>query len=457
MKENDGRAARRTRGRAGVAFLLLLLGMLAVVVWKQRAASRDARPVVRGTVYPPPLPVGIARQSEIEAPASNTDPHHAALLRGELTLVDLQVQHVHADGHTYKARGTFCAVDWAAHKVHPSVTPMFRDVRAQSPACADQTQVYVVADLPAAIAAMKAYDSAHPDTVQVLALAGVVFQESRCGSTLVANLLQAADPVAHRVYAEAPPPLQALTADERYTADQLAPLLRDVIYSMSRSRDMDEQRVFFKFQSAATRRLPTWQRAFASDHVPWLFVFRAPVQILMSHFANGPQSVGRANCARSHRQPPPLVTQRLVQAGRHTWTPHSHQEQYFESYCAASLATFTETVLAHVNEDAFPVAYADLPDLLWTTLLPHVFGIPLDASAVARMQATSLEYSKGRGAAGRTFVADADAKEAQAWPAVQEAAATFLQASFDQLVVLAEERKAHYKGAAADAVTATVP
>jgi hypothetical protein len=319
---------------------------------------------------------------------------------------------------------------------------MFRDVRAQSPLC-DKEHLYQVADLQAVVAAMQAYDVAHPQRVKVLELAGVVFQESRCGSTLVANLLQAADPVAHRVYAEAPPPFTALAEDRRYSAEQLVSLVQDVVYSMSRTTDPRESRVFFKIQSAGTRHLAVWQAAFST--VPWLFVFREPVQILMSHFRAGRESVRRANCARTFRQPPALVTQRLQQEGRHTWRSQTH-ESFFESYCAASLSTFTETVLTNLNEHAFPVAYSDLPDILWTTLLPHVWGISLDEAALQRLQATGQEYSKGRGAAaGQVFQGDSQAKEAQAWPAVQEAAATFLQESFTQLLAVAEERKQQYE------------
>jgi hypothetical protein len=115
----------------------------------------------------------------------------------------------------------------------------------------------------------------------VLNFTGAVFHESRCGSTLVANLLSAV---------ESSPPLKALcyvcgANYSRCSIDTVAAVLQDVVYLMSRTDDVNEECVFFKIQSAVSRNLPVFTKAF--PNTPYLFVYREPVQVMMSHLKQG--------------------------------------------------------------------------------------------------------------------------------------------------------------------------
>ena len=448
MKENNGHRRRRAlwlRAMVVVGAFLLIIACLGV-----------ARPPSSRVRRPQPLLEGRPRfrqpkndHKPSDSSSSDDDATIYAILRGEMSLVRLDASHLEFDRNTLQysnVRGLFCPISWKEHKDDPSTTPMFRDVLAKSPDC---NPVWLdVAEIAARARAFDEHVSAGDRNIKphTLTLGGVVFHESRCGSTLVANLLQAARPAQHRVYSESPPPVEALRQGSRFPRQVVVPLVHDVIYLMSRSTDPAETHVFFKIQSVGTRELPTFMAAFPDT--PFLFVFRDPVEVLMSHFAAGPKRVAQANCARSYAHPPAVVTARLereMDNGNHNNSPHRrHSKPPVEDFCAAHLATLTETAvqaLSHSNSLGRAVDYQQLPAVLWERILP-AWGVELTDADVERLEHdTAAQYSKGRGPkAGAAFEGDSAHKQEAAWEAVQAAAGRYLQPSFAQLQALSLEQ-----------------
>jgi len=183
---------------------------------------------------------------------------------------------------------------------------MFRDLEAASEQCQQTKFTY---DLKKAVDLAREHDEFSRDDAdfapRAMQPSGFVFHESRCGSTLAANALAAFDPIRNRVYSESPPPVSALQAcgipgtDLRCSLDQAAMLFQDVVYLMGRTDDPRERNLFFKIQSIGTRYLDVFLRAF--PETPWIFVYRDPVQVIMSHFKDG---IGHANCVRQLRDVP---------------------------------------------------------------------------------------------------------------------------------------------------------
>ena len=275
---------------------------------------------------------------------------------------------------------------------------------------------------------------------KVLNLTAVIFHESRCGSTLAANVLIGMDPTRHRVYSESGPPASALlgVCGESYTLcqpHQAALIVRDVLYLMSRSNDPLEERVFFKFQSVTTRSLPVFTMAY--PNTPWLFVFREPVQVMMSHIRDGLQY---ANCVRSRSNPPQRIRDILTRN-------HIRQVDAMtaEDYCAAHLASITESAVASFEDDkngrGIPILYDTLIDTLVEDVLPHRLGVPVGDTERGRIQQITSMYAKGRGSRARHFSSDSEQKEKEASEACKQAAATFLQESFDTLSSYVERQK----------------
>jgi len=338
---------------------------------------------------------------------------------------------------------------------------MFRDLVAKSPLCAEDfsDDGYLEddeEDIPggrvelnlkhlADLAREEADDeNLYPDA-KSLKLTGVVFHESRCGSTLVANSLIAMNPEKHRVYSESAPPLAALTlcakdgdSEGPCSMDQGAQILRDVMYFMGRTDNLTEERYFFKIQSAGTKNLPIFRMAF--PETPWIFVYRDPVQVMMSHFAHGTKS---ANCLRSLHRPPRLLKQLAHRRGYDVGNQngkHSHlKEMSPPEFCAAHLATLTEMAADQIQESdelGQAVNYASLPHVLYDKILPS-WGVDASEEEIENIQTISGTYSKGRGEMHKEWKDDSEKKEELASPEIQEASKIFLQESYETLQELA--------------------
>ena len=197
-----------------------------------------------------------------------------AILEGYLTLIDIQVLSLvgtSTDSNKYKVYGIFCKIDWKYQQNNPSIVSMFRDLKSKSIMCESTT---VRVNLYNIVKATKKYDSeSNHGTVSVIDTPnGVVFHETRCGSTLFANLLASfITPQTKtnnggsngngnsRVYSESPPPVTALKAcaglsNKSCNPDIQKQLIRDVFYMMGRSRTIDKHKntpyhVFYKIQS----------------------------------------------------------------------------------------------------------------------------------------------------------------------------------------------------------------
>ena len=112
-----------------------------------------------------------------------------------------------------------------------------------------------------------------------IAPTGFVFHMSRCGSTLIAQML--AQLSATIVLSEAQP-LDALLRLRQQGVDEEALIgwLRAMVSALGRPR-FGEQRLFVKFHAWHVLELPLIARAFPG--VPWVFVFREPRAVLRSH------------------------------------------------------------------------------------------------------------------------------------------------------------------------------
>ena len=222
----------------------------------------------------------------------------ALLLNAEVHLVETS-----SEAQTdYVFFGDFCTLNFAAHKADPTAVPMFRHLVAASPEC-DRVRYRV--NLHEYVHHAKIHDAKKGSGTKSLKLTAAVFHEARCGSTLVSNALIAMNPAKHRVYSESYPPFSALTycgeTDGSCTVEEAGAILQDVVYAMGRTNDPAEERLFFKIQSAGTRSLKVFQHAFPD--VPFLFVYRDSVQVMMSLMTLG------QNCLRTRPSPPSSVLQ----------------------------------------------------------------------------------------------------------------------------------------------------
>jgi len=371
---------------------------------------------------------------------SSSDPmSHPAwqdILHARVHLVDLHGSKNRDDPYE-DAFAVFCKVDWEKHKEDPSGTPMYRDVIANSPACEDEPRIR--APLATVVDRVRRFDEKHPGTAKILDLTAAVFHESRCGSTLVANVLTKYNPEQHRVYSEPSPPINAMIMicgedDDGCSPEDAQRLLRDTLYLMGRSDDHREERFFVKFQSLLSTKIGLFQETF--PQVPFMYVYRDPVQVMVSQLRV--PKIRNANCVRRQSSGTSSRVQRLLGRARPVGVDPVE-------YCAAHLASLTESAAYELDDEdslGVPVNYRDLPDALWSDWLPPLLnlGEPVD---VDDLKQVAGQYSKGRDNSPLKgeFHEDNAKKDDAATDAMKSAALKYMQRSYDTLERLSMEAK----------------
>ncbi len=185
---------------------------------------------------------------------------------------------------------------------------------------------------------------------------GFIFHMSRCGSTLVSQMLAALPRTV--VVSEASPIDSILRAHLRVpdlADDERIDWLQWIISALGQQRLGDEKHFFIKLDCWNTIVLPLIHRAF--PRVPWIFLYRNPVEVMVSqlrrrgaHMVPGviePSLFGLNNRAIFQMQP--------------------------EEYCARALAKICGAALEY-QEGGMLVNYNQLPEAVLTSV-PKFFGI----------------------------------------------------------------------------------
>jgi hypothetical protein len=223
--------------------------------------------------------------------------------------------------------------------------------------------------------------------------AGFVFHMSRCGSTLVSRMLGA--PPGHVSLSE-PPPLDAVIRGDFADSDDRMEAMRALVHAWGRGAG----RLFLKLDSWHTRALPLLRRAF--PEVPWIFLHRDPIEVLVSH----------------RRMPGMHAVPGLIPLD---WFGLAPEDARLPSpaFIARVLARICEPALTHALDGGLLIDYSELPEALFTHILPH-FGFAPDDAARAAMEAAAGRDAK---APDTRFIPDRDAKQREADAAIRAAAA----------------------------------
>ena len=163
--------------------------------------------------------------------------------------------------------------DWMWFGDEPLRAPFFEDSSRYASFMPFNWLMRVRTELDGLIAATGTEDTLPPT--------GFIFHTSRCGSTLLARMLMAAD---HHTVLSEPEPLDAVVqwanASGASRERQMA-ALRAVVAALGRRRSPQTRRYFIKLDSWHILSMPLFRAAFPD--VPWVFLYRDPVEILVSH------------------------------------------------------------------------------------------------------------------------------------------------------------------------------
>jgi hypothetical protein len=251
-----------------------------------------------------------------------------------------------------------------------------------------------------------------------LPLQGLIFHMSRCGSTLLAQIL-AADP-GNAVSSE-PEPLDGVIQWARLAqvdAETAIPAIRAIVAALARDRGSGAKRHIIKLDAWHAFSLPLFRAAFPD--VNWVHLYRDSVEVMVSTM----QQPG------VHTAPGTLPEEITGFAFDATM---SH-----EDFAARVLARIGETVIANWDVGGgMLVAYPDIRDATPGRITAH-FGLSPDDKVLALMTAAGKRDAK---APQQSFESDVVSKQAAATPAILAAANRWMAPVEQQLAHLARLQK----------------
>lgn len=252
---------------------------------------------------------------------------------------------------------------------------------------------------------------------------GFVFHLSRTGSTLVAQMLAV---LPENIVVSEASLIDALFRPEvqffRIDKEQHISWLRGIISALGRPRLKEEKRFFIKFDSWHITHLPLIQRAYPA--VPWIFLYRNPVEVLVSLSREGgrrlvPGAIDPAELG-------------LEMADVFRLPTEEYHARILSRICEAALANYRPGLTRFVN-------YQELPGAVWTSLADHFRFVCSEADR--ELMRERSEFS-GKGPAAR-FQDDKATKERAASNATRQAAVRWLNSQYEKMEVLrrAEDRQ----------------
>ncbi len=259
---------------------------------------------------------------------------------------------------------------------------------------------------------------ARTEGTQSLKPSGFVFHMSRCGSTLTSQML-AALPRAIVVSEAAPvdAAVQLEAGEPDLAGERAYRLLAAMVAAYGRPRAGDERHYVVKLDSWHALALPLFARAFPA--VPWVFLYRDPVEVLVSQA----------------RAPGAQMVPGIVPASRYgiedfDGVPDAeYHARVLDKICRAAVENAGSGRALFVN-------YRELPEAVFTRIMPH-FGIACDDSARAAMRTAAERDAK---APSFAFAADSAGKQSEASDELRVLAERHVGAVYRELEALSKER-----------------
>ena len=231
---------------------------------------------------------------------------------------------------------------------------------------------------------------------------GFIFHWSRCGSTLCSQALAA---LPENIVISEGAPLNGILRAQYFgpaTAQQRRTWLAGLVNAYGQPRFVQERRLFIKFMSSHILDLPLIAEAF--PEVPWIFVYRDPLEIVVSHLV----------------QPSSEFVKGMIHAGDLGLSAETADTQNEESYIAHCLAAIGKAALRY-HRPGFSrlLNFTQLPAAL-TTELPQMFGLRLAEAELQQMRAVSGRHAKYP---KRAYADDRKTKQDAASPELREVVA----------------------------------
>ena len=240
---------------------------------------------------------------------------------------------------------------------------------------------------------------------------GFIFHMSRCGSTLVSQMFAALE--SSVVISEAPPIDQVLRAQfQNVAVDESVRVrwLRGVIHALGQRRTGHERHYFVKFDSWHILQLPLIVKAF--PQVPWIFIYRDPVEVMVSHYRQcGAQMM------------PGIIAPEWLGLKTANFTS-------LEEYCARVLGNIcAATVAHHESGRGRLVHFRELPGAVPGSLLKF-FGMECREDEISLMRHVTQFNAK---TPSLTYEDDSAAKHREATDDLRQLAQEWIAGPYEKL------------------------
>jgi hypothetical protein len=239
---------------------------------------------------------------------------------------------------------------------------------------------------------------------------GFIFHMSRCGSTLISQMFAASK--RNLSISEGWAVESVLSADLRHpgvTSQDRILWLRGVAHALGQPQQGTD-RYFIKFDATHTLDLPLIRVAFPK--VPWVFLYRNPVEVMVSQAHH-----------RAYWTMPGIVPVRGVPLTPAAFADH-------DEYLADLLLAICQAAFRHAHEPgAMLLNYTELPDAVYGRLARH-FGCTWTGDEIEAMKQASSRDAK---APATAFAPDSERKRQDAGEHVNEICERKLGAVYREL------------------------
>ena len=240
---------------------------------------------------------------------------------------------------------------------------------------------------------------------------GFIFHMSRSGSTLVSRMLASLSQ--NIVISEARPvdsTLQAHFKSANVSEQDRIAWLRWMVSALAQQRLGGENHFFIKFSGWHVLELPLIRRAFPD--VPWIFLYRDPIDVLVSEMQERGQMI------------PHVLHQSLFGSDARLVVAMEPEE-----YSAVVLAAICHAALQYRELGGLLINYTQLPDAVWSSI-SEFFSVSWSDTEKETLMSMTKMHSKIPAA---VFQQDSSRKREQATEQLREAARRWLFPIYEKL------------------------
>ena len=231
-------------------------------------------------------------------------------------------------------------------------------------------------------------------------VAGIIFHMSRCGSTVASRALAAS--ANNIVLSEAPPldwMIRASVRRPEITRSEQVDWIRWMVMSLGQKRSDQAERVFIKLDAWHTLYFDLIKEAFPD--VPWLFLFRDPVEVLVSLDRQSGSAVIPGALERLTGN---LTMDRMLRCEQ-----GEYPSLVLREICLAAIKNSDD-------EQGLFVDYQRMPGFVWGEMRTH-FGLSRNETDIEQMKEATKFNAKSPTV---KFSGDKAEKQAEASPRLRE-------------------------------------